>query len=200
MKNCISLRIIVPLVLFIGLSACSNNNNSPTPKPRAYPRVERKADSFVEHKLRDICFQYPIEAKLVEQPSDGSGIWFNLEYPEFKAKLYCTVTQARKEKIELFIKDNYRLIGGVLAVNSHARILEDDFEDRDKPMYGILYTLEGNPVNPYQFYLTDSVSYFFRGTLYYNQKVKSDSVASVTESLKGDIVKLMETFSYKSRN
>lgn len=169
------------------------------PKPRAYPRVERATELVTEYKLKNISFQYPTDAKFVEQYSEKkNALWFNMEYPKFEAKLYCTFLEGEKRDIEKSLDDNARLIGQALSMSSHTKMHEEAFLNDENSVFGRLYSFNGNAINPFQFYLTDSTNYFLRGALYYDTEVKDDSIALITESLKDDIVKLMETFNYKS--
>ena len=64
-------------------------------------------------------------------------------------------------------------------------------------MYGSLFMLDGESASPLQFMLTDSVSRFFRGALYYDCIPNADSLAPVTRYLKQDIVELIQSFKWK---
>ena len=64
-------------------------------------------------------------------------------------------------------------------------------------VYGSLFMLDGESASPLQFMLTDSVSRFFRGALYYDCIPNADSLAPVTRYLKQDIVELIQSFKWK---
>ena len=64
-------------------------------------------------------------------------------------------------------------------------------------VYGSLFMLDGESASPLQFMLTDSVSHFFRGALYYDCIPNADSLAPVTRYLKQDIVELIQSFEWK---
>ena len=57
--------------------------------------------------------------------------------------------------------------------------------------------LDGESASPLQFMLTDSVSRFFRGALYYDCVPNADSLAPVTRYLKQDVVELIQSFNWK---
>ena len=50
---------------------------------------------------------------------------------------------------------------------------------------------------PIQFLLTDSVSNFFRGALYFDCKPNADSLAPAIQYIREDIIELIQTFSWK---
>ena len=61
---------------------------------------------------------------------------------------------------------------------------------------GTLYDIKGSVAVPIQFFTTDSIQNFFRGSLYYNQIVNPDSVAPITHFLRDDIIQLMESMKW----
>ncbi len=86
----------------------------------------------------------------------------------------------------------------VLSRQSKAEgVLEKTYENADEKVYGSLFVLEGEAVSPIQFMLTDSVSRFFRGALYYEMRPNADSLAPVTRYLQEDIIELIQTFRWK---
>jgi gliding motility-associated lipoprotein GldD len=64
-------------------------------------------------------------------------------------------------------------------------------------VYGILYDIKGNAASSLQFYLTDSVRHFLRGSLYFNVEPNKDSLAPVIAYFREDIVHLIESFEWK---
>ena len=58
---------------------------------------------------------------------------------------------------------------------------------------GVLYVLEGPVAAPLQFFVTDSVSHFMRGSLYFNHAPNPDSTAPVLERMEADVRRIMET-------
>ena len=67
------------------------------------------------------------------------------------------------------------------------------YENAERHLYATLYSLTGNTATPLQFTVTDSISYLFRGALYFDTPVKRDSVAPVIEYVTQDIMHLIET-------
>ena len=82
------------------------------------------------------------------------------------------------------------------ARNAQA-ITEQAYEAPERRVYGMLFRIDGDSPSPVQFMLTDSVSHFFRGAIYYQHRVDADSVAPVTEYLHHDVMELIQSFDWK---
>ena len=72
-------------------------------------------------------------------------------------------------------------------------ISEEVFENKDKDVFGMLYDYEGVTATSMQFYLTDSIENFFRGSFYFNTEI-NDSIIPVNNFVKTDIRNLIESF------
>ena len=66
-------------------------------------------------------------------------------------------------------------------------------------LLGIVYFIEGNAASSTQFFVTDSLRHFLRGSLYFNQHPDKDSLAPVIRYLREDVVKLMETVEFPDK-
>ena len=70
--------------------------------------------------------------------------------------------------------------------------------DPKRNMYGLVYEINGmGAASPYQFYLTDSIHHFMRGSLYFDVVPNNDSLAPVISYVKTDIQHLFETINWK---
>jgi len=67
----------------------------------------------------------------------------------------------------------------------------------DAKVYGTFFELKGNVASPFQFYLTDSVSRFVSGVVYFNARPNYDSLRPSLDYLKEDLKHLMETFEWE---
>ena len=81
--------------------------------------------------------------------------------------------------------------------NNQADIISEQvYIDQKNNVYGMLYDYEGVTATSTQFYLTDSVENFFRGSLYFNTEI-NDSIIPINNFIKNDIRFLIETFRWK---
>ena len=81
--------------------------------------------------------------------------------------------------------------------NNQADVISEQVfvNDKDK-VYGMLYDYEGITATSSQFYLTDSIIHFFRGSFYFNTAI-SDSIYPINSSIKEDITVLIESLRWK---
>ncbi|WP_221411484.1 hypothetical protein [Dysgonomonas sp. 216] len=178
------------LVLFV---SC---NNDSAPKPKGYSRIDLPANQYIEYATPQFSFNYSTFAKIEPLLSPQSdGIWFNIFYPAFKAHIHCSYYNISAPILPDMIEDSYQLAySHSLKANGINQIL---VHNANKQTSGIVYEIEGNVATPVQFFLTDSVSHFFRASFYYDIKVKSDSVQPISQYIKDDIAELIRSFQWR---
>jgi gliding motility-associated lipoprotein GldD len=71
--------------------------------------------------------------------------------------------------------------------------------NKDNRIFGILYDLKGNTATSVQFYVTDSINHFLRGSLYFESEPNADSLAPVIYFFRADIIHLIETLKWKQK-
>ena len=77
---------------------------------------------------------------------------------------------------------------------------ERQFVNVDEHVYATTYRISGqNVASTFQFWATDSVSNFLRGSLYIDCVPNNDSLAPVLEYLQQDVVHLIETLKWRKR-
>jgi gliding motility-associated lipoprotein GldD len=77
-------------------------------------------------------------------------------------------------------------------------ISEQHFNNEENKVYGILYDLKGNTASAIQFYVTDSVRHYLRGSLYFSAEPNADSLAPVIAFFREDIIHIIETLKWKN--
>jgi gliding motility-associated lipoprotein GldD len=174
-----------------------------TPKPKGHFRIdlpEKEYHLFTGQMTSNfnlpLTFEYPSYGNLVtpvEQRSDPG--WLNIEFPAYRAKIYLTYKKVEKDFGGL-MEQTYKM-----NVKNHITkadaINEQVFADREKKVYGVLYDLKGNTASAVQFYVTDSLNHFLRGSLYFSAEPNADSLAPVIEFFRKDIIHLIETLKWK---
>lgn len=190
----VSAGIIGGLLLLSGIS-CTEY----TPKPRGYFRIEMPAPAYQD--LPDTRLPYTFRLSgwaEVELPPAGSPEgWINLSYPQWHVKFYCSYLTASPATFPQ-VEEECRALVARQARNPE-RIVEITYADTAASVYGSLFLLDGESASPLQFMLTDSVSRFFRGALYYACIPNADSLAPVTDYLKRDAVELIQSFKWKKQ-
>jgi gliding motility-associated lipoprotein GldD len=141
-------------------------------------------------------FEYPAYANLSFQLENRNEPgWFNIEIPAYRAKIYLTYKKVDND-FESLMEQTY-----TMNVKNHITkadaINEKVFNNYENKVYGILYDLKGNTASAVQFYVTDSINHYLRGSLYFSAEPNADSLAPVIEFFREDIIHLIETLKWK---
>lgn len=191
--------LVAAIVLLAIYSGCRRVS---VPKPRGHFRIDLPGKEYVRFSDSlgiphlPFSFEYPVYGKLSFKNNnpDEEG-WFNIEFPEYSAKIYLTYLKVNNDFADL-MEQTYRMnvrnhISRADAINEQA------FENSDERVFGILYDLAGNTATAVQFYATDSVRHYLRGSLYFSAEPDADSLEPVIDFFREDIVHLIETLEWK---
>ncbi len=160
-----------------------------------YLRIEKEKDSILVYHNDIFSFNYPSSAQIESIVADKKDErWFNIHYPHHKATIHCSYIPITKKTLNKALEDDHRIIYSHAAQASD--IKQTLISNMDNNSSGILYDIGGNVASPIQFFLTDSTKHFFRGSLYYDNKVNPDSVAPITSFIREDIVRIAETMEW----
>lgn len=192
-------EIAAALFLLLFLPSC---NNTPVPRPRGYFRIDFPEKNYIRYSGQEglpqipCSFEYPAYGKLtVPEEGTGNAGWFNIEFPGYKAKIYLTYKEIHNDFAGM-MEQTYRM-----NVKNHITkadaINEQAFNNYEKKVYGVLYDLKGNTATSVQFYATDSIKNYLRGSLYFSAEPNADSLAPVINFFRDDIIHLMETLYWK---
>lgn len=183
------------MCFFIGIVVSCTGNT--TPKPRGFPRIELPTAQYNTFATDELPYSFAVsrQATIELPPADSAVRWMNIDYPRLNAKIYCSYQPITPRELDEHTHAS-TLLSERAAKNAHA-ITEKAFENQEQQVYGTLFLLEGDAASPIQFMLTDSVSHFFRGALYYKYNTNADSIAPVTSYLQKDILELIQTFYWK---
>lgn len=195
------IKFFIPLLIVFLLTpaAC---HKAPVPKPKGYFRIDlpvKKYVAFNETGYKEnipLRFEYPEYGTISINPDnpDEPG-WFNIEFPRYKASIYLTYKNVNNDLAEL-IEQTYEM-----NVKNHITkadaINEQLINDSKDDVYGILYDLKGNTATSVQFYLTDSLKHYLRGSLYFESEPNPDSLEPVIEFFREDIIHLIETLEWE---
>jgi len=191
MKNII---FIIGVVGILFMLSCKHHG---TPKPRAYYRI-----SFPNHEYKALekecpySFEMPVYTSILDDNRSANieKYWYNIYYPTLKGTVhisYKTIENNLQEMLEDSRKLAYKH-----SIKADA-IGEQIFVSPEKKVFGTLFDIKGDAASSVQFYLTDSIEHFVRGSLYFNAIPNKDSLAPVVDFVKADIIHLMESFEWK---
>lgn len=187
--------------LILLLLFCSGCREITVPKPRGYFRIELPPKEYAlfglkeAEKIMPLSFEYPVYGTISRDADNLQETgWFNIEFPAFKAKIYLTYKDIKGDLAGL-IEQTY-----TMNVKNHITkadaINEQIINIQGNRVFGILYDLKGNTATSVQFYVTDSLKHYLRGSLYFATEPNADSLAPVIDFFRADIVHLIETLKW----
>ncbi len=189
--------------LFIFVFFSCNNKQSYIPKPRAYPKIDFPISTFYDTLNTKDCplvlvypeyFIYKQQVDIHDTKSQNT-CWFNLHFDKWKADVYFTYHEINKEvTFQNLVDDAFSM------AHEHTVKAEYISEKRiatENGVGGILFDFDGPSASPLQFFATDTVNHFLRGSLYFDSKVVPDSLQPMINYLKVDIVNIIESIRWQ---
>jgi gliding motility-associated lipoprotein GldD len=120
--------------------------------------------------------------------------WMNVEFKPYKSKIHLSYKPVN-QNVSKFIEDAHTL-AYKHAIKADA-IEENLITDEKRKVYGLVYEIKGNAASSVQFYVTDSLKNFLRGSLYFEVQPNKDSLAPAIDFFRKDILHLIETLKWK---
>lgn len=181
------------LVVMFLLVSCGSDY---TPKPRGFQRFEFPKKTYKMHH-NDCGFSCEIPEYAVVLPDFSTAqnkCWFNVYYQPYNATLHISFDKVKSPAELARLAEDARTL-----VYKHTVKADEIYETyiENKQLRGMIYELSGNTATNYQFYVTDTVSNYLRGALYFNERTNLDSVTPVLDYLKGDVLRMIETLNWK---
>ena len=194
-------NIVLFIIIFL-FAACNFGSETPTPKPRGYPKIiwpERGFKAFDE-KYCNFTFEYPVYSTIIrdtkyfgEQPIHPC--WFDIDMPVFNSKIHCSYYPISKEISFEELRDQAFKLTYKHTVRANS-IDEVPIENAHGAK-GMTFLLEGPAATAYTFYFSDEKEHFLRGSLYFNTQARPDSLAPVIDFIREDINRITETFQWQ---
>ncbi|WP_200975108.1 gliding motility lipoprotein GldD [Echinicola sp. 20G] len=190
-------RNICWIILFV-LVSCDKTY---LPKPKGFNRIDLPQKEFV--KLND---NYPYQfdlPEISEVEMDSFNLeeknWINISYPTLGAKVHLTykAINNNQNNLKSYLDDAFNLTA---KHQVKAYSIEEGVIRTPKGYTGVVAELSGEVPTQFQFFVTDSTNNFLRGALYFNTAVKNDSLAPVIEYIKSDMMHLINTLEFKTKD
>jgi len=192
------------LLIFVLLIVTYSCRDISVPKPKGHFRIDLPVKNYTQFEGKSVknnnmpfSFEYPAYGNISFQTDnkDEPG-WFDIGFPKYRAKIYLTYKDVKNDFAGL-MEQTYKM-----NVKNHIAkadaINEQQFNYPENKVFGILYDLKGNTASAVQFYVTDSVSHYLRGSLYFSAEPDADSLAPVIEFFREDIIHLIKTLKWNN--
>lgn len=187
------MKILV--VLFVGALLFSCKGEKFAPKPRGYYRIDLLDKSYQTFDTTyPYKFEYPTYGELEFIDRKGEQYWMDLNFPRYNATIYISYKRVDNNLPEL-IEDSHKMSFDH-SVKADG-IIPSVFIYDDKKVFGVFFEVEGDAASPVQFFATDSLSHFLRGSLYFYSSPNRDSLNPLIEYFEEDIWHLIETLEWK---
>lgn len=198
MKKHYSIGIsIKPVFIFLLVSSViiSSCKNDYTPKPRGYLKVSYPVKAYTRFETdAPFSFELPVYSQIVPDSSpNAEQWWYNILFPDFDGTIYLSY-KSIDDNLGKFIEDS-RILAYKHSIKAES-IEETPVINNDIPLFGIIYDLKGNTASSLQFFLTDSINHFLRGSLYFNTTPNQDSLAPVVSFLREDLEVMINSFEW----
>lgn len=169
------------------------------PKPRMFPKIEfpeRRVVSFVNEGC-PYELEFPDYAQMERDSTYFDEVapnpcWFNLHIPALNGTLHFSYYEiGGREDFDRLVEDAFKLTG---KHQIKADYVEEERVQNGAGVEGFVFRVKGPSASPLQFYLTDSTAHFIRGALYFNNRVRPDSMAPVYSFVEEDVYRMIASF------
>lgn len=194
----IRMRVLVFILLITPIFFGCEGEYSP--KPKAYVRLNLPEHSYIVPDSTWSC-PYIFEASrysflTVDKRHHKENCWYNIYYPKLKATIHLTYSELNNN-LSRQIEENRKLamkhVGKATAIN------ESLIENKEAQVFGLIYEFKGETASDMQFFATDSLNHFLRGSLYFNVKPNKDSLGPAIDYVKNDMRHFIQSLRWTQR-
>jgi gliding motility-associated lipoprotein GldD len=175
------------LSVVVVFTACESEVYSP--KPFGYKRVDYGEHIYNKTVLPGCSYSFDRgEQTKIELVANDNPCWFNLVYPDMKAKVHFSYFPI-EEELEMYVEDARKLaMKHLVKADNYEELYINDTVSN---VYGVIYDFSGRSASNMQFYLTDSTQHFVRGALYFEIPPNADSLAPAEKFIEEEIQQLV---------
>jgi gliding motility-associated lipoprotein GldD len=183
----------ITATILLTINACKENY---TPKPAGYIKVVYPEKKYRMYDLNPAFrFEYPEYAVITSDSTvKAHEGWLNIKIPSLNGIIYLNYKKL-SNNLAGYIEDS-RVLVYKHTIKAES-IDESLILKPSERVYGIFYDIRGNAASSIQFFVTDSIRHFLRGSLYFNSQPNQDSLAPVISFVRKDIEHMIKTLEWK---
>jgi len=216
------LKNIVGTLLVLGLSfACTEED--PVARPYGYAKAVLPKRQWATCQQPGFPAHFEYNAASVPRllpsgsgnPTEGNRpqqegtLWMNLEYPELKAQVHLSYhplnsiyygngQQVRvADALAVLMAETQRMT--FKHTLKASGIEETLVRYPEHKVHGMLYTVRGNAASQTQFYVTDSIRHYLRGSLYFGATPNADSLQPYSDYILEDVLHMLSTLKWSPK-
>lgn len=186
------------LFALLGVIALSSCNDSGTPRPIGYMRIDLPTEEYSPIEMDEDCpYSFDMNTMAEWEKEKRGECWGNINYPSIRAQLQLTYKDVNEDNLEELLNEAH-----ALAYKHTVRadgIQEQLFLDRENKVYGLLFRMRGEAATTTQFFLTDSTEHFLRGVVYFYANPNPDSLKPVDQFMAKEVIHMIESTRWKSK-
>ncbi|MFN8715168.1 MAG: gliding motility lipoprotein GldD [Bacteroidota bacterium] len=194
------LLLLALFALVLPFSGCDDDDDEvQIPKPRGYYRIALPEKKYVMYDAEcPYTFEMPDYAKVMRSGMrNPEPCWRDVQMDRFGATIYLSYKEITHDSIlKQLINTSWELTEKHRSKAQGRKELEI-FRPEDH-VYGTLVDVGATAATAIQFYLTDSVKHFVRGSLYFMAVPNKDSLKPVLDFIRKDVEHLTQTLKWKS--
>ncbi len=185
MNHKLSLVFVFFIILFLGCK-----DDYVIPKPKAMLRLEYEVPVEEKLDLPKFSFNYNEFSKPIVKNQNS----IVLNYPSMNGSIFITYKNV-DDNLNKLIRDAEKL--SMEHMKKADEIEPRTFINEKDRVYGVYFEIIGDAASQSQFYLTDSISHFVTGSVYFYSKPNYDSILPASTYLSRDMRGVMETLRWK---
>jgi len=194
---------VKPPVLLLGffLLACVGCNSDYTIRQKGYFKIDLPPHQYqvFDKAGYPYSFEYPVYANVIQdstffEDKPENPYWINIDFPSLNAKIYVSYKNIQNNNFGKLVDDAFKL---TYKHSSKATAIKDSLMRTPAGISGIFFKVGGNAATARQFFVTDSVSHFLRGALYFDATPNADSLTIVNDFLEEDMKHLINSLKWK---
>jgi len=192
------LNFLIACLALVLICGC---NSDYTPKPKGYFKIDfpQKQYKVFDQPGYPYRFEYPVYANVVKDSlffdeATENPWWINIDFPQFEGKVYVSYKAIGINKFDKLVADAFTM------TNKHtpkAYSIDDSLLTTSNNVHGVFFKVGGNVATANQFFLTDTITHFLRGALYFDATPNEDSLGVVNNFIMEDVRHLINTFKWK---
>lgn len=199
MSNLLKYLLVFSILGIVGFASC--RPTVPTVKPIGYFKMEYPKHEYQKFDSTGFpySFSYPIYAEITQDANlvkeEHAPFWINVFFPKLNATIYLSYKHITgKQTLTQLIAESYKLS---YAHDQRADYIKTPPFQTKNGLYGVMFNVGGNAASSYQFFITDTVKNFVRGSLYFNVEPNIDSLKPSIEFLRKDMDEMIQSFKFK---